>query len=411
MFSIDKWQEIFETLSRNMLRTSLTAFSVAWGIFMLIILLGAGNGIQNGVEEDFKGDAVNTIWIWPSSTSLAYQGMKPGRTVELTNADYSEIARSFPEIENLTARKYLGGNTEVSWQQKTGNFDILGTHPGQKVVEALSIIEGRYINQNDIDQFRKVACLGIDMKNELFGDANPIGEFIQIYGISFKVIGFYKDNGGDRDVRRAWIPISTHQRVFNGGNQLDAMAMTTKGSPTVEESNALAEEIKANMAKRHRFDPADPKALYVRNSAENYEQIMSLFVNIQLFIWIIGIGTIMAGIVGVSNIMLILVNERTKEIGIRKAMGATPSSIVSLIMQESILITTIAGYSGLVLGVGLLELVSGALGEAPFFKNPEVDMRIALSATLMLIVAGALAGFFPALRASRIQPVNALRED
>lgn len=412
MFSLDRWTEIFETMSRNWLRTSLTAFSVAWGIFMLIILLGAGNGIENGVKASFAGDAVNTIWVWPSVTSLPWDGLKPGRQIELDNSDHAAISTNIKGIENLSARKYLGDNTEVAYKQKTGNFDVLGTHSGQRVIEALEILEGRYINQGDIDDYRKVACLGVDMKNELFGDASPIGEFIEVYGIAFKVVGYYRDNGGDRDVRRAWIPITTHQRVFGGGTTFSALAMTTKGQPTIEQSNQMAAEVRQLLADRHHFDPADVSAVNIHNSAETYDQLMSLFVNIRLFIWVIGIGTIMAGIVGVSNIMLILVKERTKEIGIRKAMGASPSSIVALVLHEAVMITTIAGYLGLVAGVGLLELVSDAVGtDSDYFQNPEVNLGVGLGATALLVVAGAIAGLVPALRAASIKPVIALRED
>ncbi len=411
MFDLDKWQEIFETIRQNKLRTFLTAFSVAWGIFMLIILLGAGNGIENGVQTEFEGDAINTIWIWPGRTSIPYEGLQPGRFVQLTNDDYDHISRNFPEVENVTGRKYMGGSAQIAYKDKTGSYGILGTHPGQKVVEALEIIEGRFINEKDQQEYRKVACLGRDMKVELFGEANPIGEYIEVNGIAFKVVGYYMDNGGDRDVRRAWIPMSTHQRVFAGKNRMSAMAMTTKGQVTLEESAEIVARMTKEMAKLHHFDPRDARAVNIRNAAENYEQYMSLFDNIRIFIWVIGIGTITAGIVGVSNIMMILVKERTREIGIRKAMGATPMSVVGLIMQEAVVITTVAGYIGLVMGVGLLEFLGDLVGSVEYFQNPEVDFRVAVGATALLIISGSLAGLFPAIRAANIQPVNALRED
>lgn len=411
MFDLDKWQEIFETIKQNKLRTFLTAFSVAWGIFMLIILLGAGNGIENGVQKEFQGDAINTIWIWPGRTSIPHEGLKPGRQVQLTNADYELIQRKFPEVENVTGRKYLWGNTKVSYKQKTGEYGILGTHEGQKVVEALTILDGRFVNDKDIQEFRKVACLGADMKKELFGDADPIGEYIEVNGIAFKVVGYYMDNGGDRDVRRAWIPMTTHQRVFGGKENISAIAMTTRGQVTLDESGAIVKRLTLEMAKLHNFDPGDVRAVNINNAAENYEQYMGLFDNIRVFIWVIGIGTITAGIVGVSNIMMIVVKERTREIGIRKALGATPSSVVGLIMQEAVVITTVAGYVGLVLGVGLLEMVGSSIGAVEYFQNPEVDFRVAIGATALLVISGSLAGLFPAIRAANIQPVIALRED
>lgn len=412
MFDLDKWQEIIETISRNKLRTFLTSFSVGWGIFMLIILLGAGNGIENGVRKMFEGDALNTVWIWPQQTSMAYDGLKPGRQIKLTNEDYDQVERDFPEVENLCARKYLSSNTQIAYKDKTGSYGILGTHPGQKVVEALQVIEGRFINENDMLQHRKVACLGMDMKVELFDQASPVGEYIEVNGIPFKVIGYYMDQGGDRDVRRAWIPLTTHQRVFGGGNQIAAMAMTTKEGTSVAESKEIVERLRAQMSKRHHFAPEDIRAMNINSKAEEMQKFVDLFDYISIFIWIIGCGTIMAGIVGVSNIMLILVKERTKEIGIRKAMGATPVSIVSLILQESIVITTVAGYMGLVLGVVVLESVSDMLGsETPFFTNPEVNLSVAIAATALLVISGAIAGLIPAIRAANIQPVIALRED
>lgn len=411
MFDLDKWQEILETINRNRLRTFLTSFSVGWGIFMLIILLGAGNGIENGVRNMFADDALNTIWVWPQQTSMAYDGLKPGRSIKLTNEDYDEVEREFPEVENLTSRKYLNSNTQITYKDKTGNFAILGTHPGQRVVEAMRILEGRFVNQMDLDEARKVACLGLDMKVELFGDQDPIGQYIDINGIPFKVIGYYSDQGGDRDVRRAWIPLTTHQRVFGGANRIAAISMTTKPGTSVEESTVIVERLRSQMSKRHRFAPEDVRAMNINSKAEEMQKFTDLFDYIALFIWIIGVGTIMAGIVGVSNIMLILVKERTKEIGIRKAMGATPYSIVSLIMQESIVITTVAGYIGLVLGVVVLESLTGVTKDLPFFTQPEVNLNVAIGATALLVVSGALAGLIPAVRAANIQPVIALRED
>ncbi|MBT3648775.1 MAG: ABC transporter permease [Flavobacteriales bacterium] len=410
MFDLDKWQEIFATINKNWLRTFLTGFSVAWGIFMLIILLGSGNGLENGVRSQFAGDAVNAIWIWPGNTSLPYAGYQPGRPISLENEIYDDLERSINGIDNLSGRKYLNWQNFVTYKGKSGNYGVLGCHPPQKVIEALTITEGRFINDIDMKEYRKVACIGFDMKMELFGDEDPIGKYINVGDIPFKVIGYYSDNGGERDVRKAWVPISTHQRVFGNPNRIDAMAMTT-GEATIEEANSMGEEIRDRLSKKLHFDPADPQAVYIRNGAEMYQQFMTLFANIRFFIWIIGIGTIMAGIIGVSNIMMIVVKERTKEIGIRKAMGATAKSIVSLILQESIVITTIAGYFGLVAGVGLLEYAAGQMEGGEFFLNPEVDLRVALSATVLLIIAGSLAGLIPAIKAARIQPVVALREE
>ena len=410
MFDLDKWQEIFSTINKNRLRTFLTGFSVAWGIFMLIILLGSGAGLQHGAQNQFAGDAINSIWISPGKTSLPYEGLKPNREIRLTNSDLSEVDRNMDGIENLSARKYLYGSRQVSYQNKTGSYDILGCLPGERESEQIEILGGRFVNDLDVEDARKMACLGRDMKIELFGDADPIGAYVNFNGIPFKVIGYYMDQGGDRDVRRAWIPLTTHQRVFGDPLRIDRMAMTT-GDASIEEANQIVDELRQQLAKKHRFDPADERAIFIRNRAEFFQRFVDLFFGIRVFIWIIGMGTILAGVVGVSNIMMIVVKERTKEIGIRKAMGATSSSIVALIMQESIFITTIAGYIGLTLGVALLEWVGGSLSGSEFFMNPEVDLKVAISATVLLILAGSIAGFIPALRAAKIQPVVALREE
>jgi putative ABC transport system permease protein len=410
MFDLDKWQEIFSTIQKNRLRTFLTGFSVAWGIFMLILLLGSGQGLQNGAQNQFAGDAINSIWISPGTTSMPYQGYKPGRNIRLQNDDLKEIAEHVQGVENVSARKYLWGSGQTTYKGKTGNYDILGCKPGEKAAEQIQILGGRFVNDIDISEARKVACLGRDMKNELFGDQDPIGTYININGIPFKVIGYYMDDGGDRDVRRAWIPLSTHQRVFGDPLRIDRMAMTT-GDAGIEEAALIVEDIRARLSKRLKFDPADERAIFIRNRAEFYQRFVDLFAGIRAFIWIIGCGTILAGIVGVSNIMMIVVKERTKEIGIRKAMGATSSSIISLIMQEAIFITTVAGYIGLSLGVLLLEWAGGLITGSDFFMNPEVDLRVAISATILLIIAGSIAGLIPAIRASRIQPVVALREE
>ena len=410
MFDLDKWQEIFSTIRKNKLRTFLTGFSVAWGILMLIILLGAGEGLQHGTENQFKGDALNSVWVIPGKTSIPYAGYNAEREIKLRNEDFEDIKNNIRGIENISARKYLNGITRVGYQDKTGSFGVLGCLPDEKAAEQIEILGGRFINEQDIKEKRKVACLGRDMKIELFGEKNPQGEYININGIPFLVIGFYMDEGGDRDVRRTWIPLTTHQMVFGNPNYVDRLAMTT-GDATIDEANIIVDQIRSRLASRLEFDPSDEKAVFIRNRAEFYQKFASLFAGIKIFIWFIGFGTICAGIVGVSNIMMIVVKERTKEIGIRKALGASSASIIGLIMQESIFITTIAGYIGLTLGVLLLEWSGSLISGSDYFSNPEVDIQVAINATLLLVISGSLAGLFPALRAANIQPVNALRED
>ncbi len=409
MFDTDKWQEIFETMKKNKLRTFLTGFSVAWGIFMLIILLGSGNGLENGVRKEFEGDATNTIWVNSGQTSMAYKGMKIGRTIQFTNEDYDQVKNEVPNIDKISGRISVWRDNTLSYGKEYGNYDIIACHPGYGYYETLTVLSGRFLNDDDINEFRKVVIISTVVKDALFKEEDPIGKYLQVSGIPFKVVGIFTDKGGDRDLQRVYLPLSTAQRIYNFGNRIFNLSIVTKDID-VEQSQAMAEEIRQTLAAAHKFDPADQRAVFVWNNLEQFKRFLNLFASIRLFIWIIGIGTIVAGVVGVSNIMMIVVKERTNEIGVRKAMGATPWSIISLILQESILITGFAGYIGLVMGVGLLELVSPVFDKADaFFKNPQVDIYMALGATLILVIAGALAGFVPARKAASVKPIEALR--
>lgn len=410
MFDIDKWQEILSTIRKNKLRTFLTGFSVAWGIFMLIILLGSGRGLQNGVEKNFGNSATNAIWIWSGQTSIPYKGMKPGRYIQFDNKDYDKT-KKVRGIDKISSRYNVRGNGMVSYKNEYGTFDIRSAHPDYKEIELIKVLKGRYVNHIDIKEKRKVAVISTDVQKALFKDEDPIGKYININKIPFKVVGLYTDESNNNRAQQIiYLPISTAQKVFMGTDQIHTLVVTT-GDASVAESKKIEEEIHNDLAKSHNFDPKDERAMGSWNATEEYRKFQDLFFGIRMFIWIIGIGTIIAGIVGVSNIMMIVVNERTKEIGIRKALGATPFSIIGLILMESIVITGFAGYVGLVLGVGLLELISSVLPDLPFFVNPEANFSVALSATLLLVIAGTLAGFVPARKAARIKPIIALRDE
>jgi len=410
MFDIDKWQEILSTIEKNKLRTFLTGFSVAWGIFMLIILLGSGNGLENGVKREFSSSATNAIWIWSGQTSMAHEGMKPGRNIQFTNKDYDATIK-INGIDNISSRFHIRGDGQITYKKEYGNFDIRSVHPDYQAIEKITMVEGRYINKTDIEEQRKIAIISTDVKDALFKEENPIGKYIKINNIPFKVTGIYSDEDNrDRNQRTVYLPITTAQKIFIGGNRIHNLVVTT-GNASLDESQAIENTIKADIAKRHKFNVDDERALHMWNATENYHQFQNLFLGIRIFVWIIGIGTIIAGIVGVSNIMMIVVNERTKEIGIRKAIGASPWSVIGLIIMESILITGFSGYIGLVLGVGLLELVAQFVPDNPFFVNPSADFSIAISATILLIFAGTLAGLVPARRAANVKPVIALRDE
>ncbi len=410
MFDIDKWQEIFATISKNRLRTVLTGFSVAWGIFMLIVLLGTGNGLGNGVKSQFARDAVNSVWFNNGRTSVAYDGMQPGRDIRLTNEDYQAIRQNVKSIEHLSPRLQLYDVNQYNYKNKYGSFSTKGCNYDMIYAEKIEVLKGRFVNELDIKECRKVCAIGQQVVDEMFKGEEPIDKLININSIPFKVIGVFKDGGGPDDNRRAYIPISTSQRVFGNDNKLDQIIFTLPESD-IENSEVISNEVYKLLAQRHHFNPEDKKAVFLWNNLIEFKRIMGLIDGIRLFIWIIGIGTLIAGIVGVSNIMMIVVKERTKEIGIRKALGATPVSIISLIIQESVFITAISGYVGMMLGIGLLELAQKYMPDSDYFRKPEVDLTVVLEALAVLIFAGFLAGFFPARKAAKIEPIEALRAE
>jgi putative ABC transport system permease protein len=409
MFDLDKWQEILETVSKNKLRTFLTGFSVAWGIFMLVLLLGSGRGLERGIEWSMRDDAMNSIWIFAGQTSKPHRGLKPGRDIRFTNDDFDDITEAIEGVEHSTGRFYLSGTVTTSYKNEHGQFDVRSVHPGHRFLENSIISDGRFLNDLDVDEHRKVAAIGQRVARALFADEEPIGKYIELNGVAFKVVGIFYDEGPEHESEKIYIPISTAQRAFGGANRVHQIMFTT-GDADYETTEAIGAAVREKLAQRHNFAEDDRRAVHVNNLNEGYMQFVGLMRAIRGVIWVVGIGTILAGVVGISNIMLITVRERTKEIGVRKALGASPWSIVSLILQESVLITSIAGYVGLVLGVATVEFLGGKI-EHEVFRNPEVSLQVAIAATLLLVGAGASAGLFPAIRAARIRPIEALRDE
>ena len=409
MFDLDKWQEIFGTIKKNKLRTILTAFSVAWGIFILIVLLAAGRGLRNGAQAQFGNDAANSLWIEGGQTSMAFEGYKPGRTIQLTNSDFYYVKKDLNGVDNASA-VFRGWKSKVlSYKKEHAAFTIRSCAPDHDKLERAKILKGRFINGIDFNEFRKVCVIGIPVRDALFKEEDPINKFIDVAGTKYKVVGVFNDAGrGDNE--RIYVPLLTAQRSNNGKDHVHTIWAST-GTVSIERSEQMAQELRQRMAKKYHFDPKDLNAFGVYNNNVEYKRVMGMLDGIKIFIYVIGILTLIAGVVGVSNIMMIIVKERNKEIGVRKALGATPFSIVSLIVQESVFITFIAGYVGLMAGIGVIELVRVFELEGDFFKNPEVDLSIAVSSVLLIIVAGALAGLFPALKAARVEPIHALRED
>jgi len=404
----DALQEIFATLSRNRLRTVLTALSVSWGMLMLIVLLGAGRGLARGAEYEFRDDAVNSLWLYPGKTSRPFAGRGPGREVRLMNDDYEALTRHFPSIDHISGRFYLWGEFTVSYHGKHGAFDIRGTHPGHQYLEKSVITRGRFLNDSDIEQRRKVCVIGAKVESFLFGKQQAVGEYLNIRGLSYQVVGVFEDVGGEAELKKIYVPITTAQLLYSQPGRLHQL-MFTIGNANLSQSQSLAREVTRFIAERHGFSADDRQALHIQNNVEQFERVNSVFVWLQAFVWIVGIGTLLAGIVGVSNIMLISVQERTHEIGIRKALGATRWSILSLVVGEAIIVTSVAGYAGMIAGIGLVELAARYLLDVPYLRQPDVDLSVALLASAVLVCCGALAGFFPARHAANISPMEALR--
>jgi putative ABC transport system permease protein len=408
VFNLDLWQEIWGTVRRNKLRTVLTGLAVAWGIFMLVTLLAFGKGLHNTVVYEFRDDAVNSIWINPGQTSKPWQGHQPGRFIKLTMEDYDRIKR-VPGVDRITAR-YFPPNQTVTRGAKHTSFDIRSVHPDHRILEKTVMLSGRYISELDLTERRKVAVIGDEVQDFLFAPGEqPIGQWIAVGGVQFQVVGVFHDEGGEGERKKIFLPISTAQMAFGGDNNVN-MIMFTVGDASLAESLRIDRAVRGLLAERHNFDPEDKRALRMWNNLERFEDIATIILMIQLFVWVVGGLTILAGIVGVSNIMLIAVKERTREIGVRKALGAPPRSILSMVTQEALVLTAVAGYLGLVAGVGFVELARRYV-PSDIIREPAVDLRIAFAATILLVIAGTLAGFFPAWRAARINPIEALRDE
>lgn len=413
MFDLDKWQEIFDSIRKHKLRTILTALGVWWGIFMLVFLMGAGSGLENGVTGMFGTHAKNAMYVWTQRTTLPYEGLPPGRYNQLTEADIEAIENQCADVIEYIAPRLFVTSGEITHGQNKGAFDVRGERPALLHIEAILMEEGRFVNQLDMEQKRKVAVIGNRVKEVLFEDEPAIGEYVRINGADYLVVGVFKSSRrGERsseDEELIFVPLTTAQQVTNRPRDINWFVCTVQPGIAVSQ---VEERVKAIIRDRHKIHPDDPQGVRSENVEEEFRNITGLFFGIRLLVWIVGIGSLLAGIVGVGNIMLIVVKERTKEIGIRKALGATPGSIISMILMESVFITTAAGYLGLLTSTGIIFAMQLAVGEGTqFFANPEVRLGVGLGALLILVVAGALTGLVPALQAAEIQPVEALRDE
>lgn len=420
-FDADKWQEIYFALKQNKLRTFFTAFGVFWGIFMLIIMLGSGKGLNNGATQGMGDMATNSMFMWTQQTTVPYKGFPRGRRYNFNNDDTKALKDNIPEIEYIAPRLQVFSRGENSNNvvrgERTAAFTIQGDYPEYNLIDPTNILQGRFINNLDIQDKRKNVVIGTRIFEEMFeSEENPIGEYLRIQGVYFKVVGVFSSKKNDRQAEQEnshiVMPFTTMQQTYNMGNRVGWYSITAKKE---FQSSVILDKAKELMKVRHSISPEDDRAIGSFNLEEEFRKMTTLFTGIDGLIWIVGIGTLLAGVIGVSNIMLIVVKERTKEIGIQRAIGATPSLIKTQIILESVLLTTIAGYIGLVLGVGLLELINNILiqtnASTDMFNNPEVDFNKAIFALVILVISGALAGLIPAQRAVQLKPIDALRDE
>jgi putative ABC transport system permease protein len=422
MFDIDRWKEIISALKKNKLRSFLTAFGVFWGIFMLIIMAGAGKGLEHGITDGVGQIATNSFFMWTQRTGEPYKGLRRGRRWDYENEDVEFIRKHIKEADVVAPRLFAGGgggNNTVR-EDKAASFYIKGDYPEWNNIDPSEIIKGRWLNEVDILQKRKVCVVGEKVVEEMFKKGEePISEYIRVNGVYYQIVGVVKPisniNMNGRTEESIFMPFTTMQVAYNYGNQVHVMGITAKNGFS---ASVVEEKVMAAMKERHKIAPNDVQAIAHINLEKQFKQFSSLFIGIQLLTWIVGIGTLLAGVIGVSNIMLVIIKERTQEIGIMRAIGATPRKIIGQIIMESVFLTTVAGYIGLFLGIVILEGLNFALemakangAEGIFIKNPEISLTVAVASLIVLIVSGAIAGYIPARKAVIIKPIDALRAE
>jgi len=409
MFDIDRWREIFQSISKNKLRSILSGFTVAFAILLFTLLFGIGNGLQNTFKKEFAGDAINAIYIWSSFTTVAYKGNQIGKKIQFKNDDFKFLKENFSkEIQTISPR--IQRIVEVVHKSKKDTYTLRGIYPEYQIQESAEVEEGRFLNLRDIYQKSKVVVIGRLVEDDLFGQLSAVGKQLKIGGIMYQVIGVFSGPGGDNDERFIYTPFTTMQRLYGNTDHLDEFGITYNPNLSIDEAIVFGNKMLRTLKEKHDVSQEDQRAIGLFNNASGNREVTNMMIGLGILIFIIGFGTLIAGVVGISNIMVYVVNERTKELGIRKAVGATPKDIVAMILQEAIFITTISGYFGLILGVGILKVVGPSLKEY-FILNPSVSTPVVIGATVTLIIAGVIAGYLPAKRAARIKPVVALSAD
>ncbi len=409
MFDLDRWIEIFQTLSKNKLRTALSGFTIAFAILLFTLLFGVGNGLKHTFEKSFNDDANNAIFIRAGRTTKPYRGLQSGRKIQFKNEDYNFIIDEFGnKVQFISARIYK--NVQAIYKNEQNNYTVRAVHPDHQFLEKTMINEGRFINMFDLKNKSKVIVIGRLVKEDLFGNKIALNKNINLGGISYKVIGVFSDEGGDNEERYIYLPVTTAQSIYGNNDYIDQVNLTYNPEMNLEQAISFGNIILNKFKDKHDIAPRDQSAIRVSNMAEANKNVNQFMMVLNVIILFIGIGTLIAGIIGISNIMVYIVKERTKELGIRKALGATPKSIIGMIMMESIFVTAIAGYVGLLIGVFALRAIGDSL-EKYFIINPSVETYVVVGATIVLIIAGTIAGYIPAKRAARIKPIVALNDE
>lgn len=409
MFDLDRWREIFQAISKNKLRTALSGFTISFAILLFTLLFGIGNGLKHTFEKQFAGDSQNSIYINSGSTTKPYKGLQSGRQIQFRNDDSKFMNEKFEdEIQYFSPN--IQRSMQVIYKGEQNRYTVRGVYPDYQPLESAIIQDGRFLSYLDIENRAKVAAVGRLVEKDLFGSLSAIGKNINMEGISYKVVGVFNDPGGDNDERFIYTPFTTMQGMYKPNDELDYIGLTFNPKLSIDEALAFSNSLTKMLKEKHNVDPRDQAAIRVRNYAEGTKNVRQFMMVLNVIILFIGIGTLIAGIIGISNIMVYIVKERTKELGIRKALGATPKSIIGMIMMESIFVTALAGYSGFLIGVFALKAIGDSL-EKYFIINPSVETYVAVGATVILIIAGTIAGYIPAKRAASIKPIVALNDE
>jgi putative ABC transport system permease protein len=410
MFDLDRWREIFQSINKNRLRSVMSGFTVSFAILLFTLLFGIVSGLSNSFTSAFADDAQNSMQVRVRKTTKPFKGLQTGRVIQLRNDDYNFVQDTYKDkIEYQSARVYK--NFTLKYKNEANNYNVTAVNPDHQFLEKTIIDQGRYLNERDLNEKSKVIVIGRLIKADLFGEKPALGKRLNVNGSSYLIIGIFSDEGGDNEERIAYIPVTTAQSIYGNNDNINQINLGYNPNLSLDAAIAFGNKIERDLRKKLNIHPDDQSALSVRNMAEANKGVGMFMGALYAIVILVGSGTLVAGIIGISNIMIFVIKERTKEFGIRKALGATPASIIGMVVQESVLITTIAGYLGLSLGTYILSLIGNSLEKDYFIKDPSVSPGIVIGATVVLILSGLIAGYVPAKRAANIKPIEALRAD